>query len=177
MTTTLETLTARDIMTTDVVTVTPDMTLREAIGILDEHHISGAPVLSGRNVVGILSAADVLAFASTTSPVPEARPEAETDWEEAEPVSAYFTDLWDDAGADTVERVRAARGPEWDFLGEHTVSEAMTLGVRRVQADATLGETAAYMLHYSVHRVLVMDGQDLLGLVSTTDFLRAIASS
>lgn len=52
----------RDIMTTDVVTATPDMTLREAMAILSDKHISGAPVVDGGKVVGVFSSTDLLAY-------------------------------------------------------------------------------------------------------------------
>lgn len=51
-----------DIMTTDIATATPDMTLREAIAILADNHVGGVPVLRGEKVVGVFSAADLLAF-------------------------------------------------------------------------------------------------------------------
>ena len=51
-----------DIMTRDVLVATPDMTLREAAELFAAHHISGAPVVSGTHVVGVVSAADILDF-------------------------------------------------------------------------------------------------------------------
>lgn len=47
-------------MTKDVVTVTPDTSLRNVAKILAEKHISGVPVVDGGKVVGILSEADIL---------------------------------------------------------------------------------------------------------------------
>lgn len=55
----------RDIMTGDVVGFTPDTTLLEAIETLAERHISGAPVLSGNRLVGVLSATDILEFVAS----------------------------------------------------------------------------------------------------------------
>src|SRR5262245_8176262 len=60
-----------DIMTRDVVTVTPETSLREVIDLFTAKHISGAPVVSGHEVVGVISAADILG-------VDAARPEVET---------------------------------------------------------------------------------------------------
>ncbi|HET8712348.1 MAG TPA: CBS domain-containing protein [Gemmatimonadales bacterium] len=188
MTTTTTTLpaTVREIMTHEIVTLDPDMTLREAIGVLDAEGISGAPVVSHGTLLGVLSATDLLAFEATTSGVPTADTSRaqepavgaeEPQRDETSPVSAWFTDMWDNAGADVLERMRTAESPEWDVLSEHVVSEVMSPNVHAVQADATLAEAAAYMVDHRIHRVLVVDGARLLGIVSASDFLRAIASS
>jgi CBS domain-containing protein len=46
----------RDIMTKDVVTVRPETTLAQAVKLLTEHHIGGAPVVSDDGaLVGVIS--------------------------------------------------------------------------------------------------------------------------
>ena len=184
MTTTLDAMTVRDIVVPrELVMLSPDMTLRDAIGVLDQHRIHGAPVTAHGAVVGVLTASDILSFEVTEPPVPELRPDrgpedegdqAET-WTDDEPPSAYFTDFWDDAGADVAERFQETEGPEWDVLAEHVVSEAMSVGVRTVQVSTGLAAAAAYLLRHGIHRALVLDGDRLVGLVSAIDFLRAIA--
>ena len=57
----------RDIMTRDVLTATPDTTLRDAMALLSERHVSGAPVVDGGKVVGIFSASDLLAYLADLS--------------------------------------------------------------------------------------------------------------
>ncbi len=52
----------RDIMSRDLVSFTPETGLVDAIEVLSERHISGAPVLRGGRVVGVLSATDILEF-------------------------------------------------------------------------------------------------------------------
>lgn len=52
----------RDVMTPKVLTATPDMPLTEALALLSENHVSGAPVVDGGKVVGVFSASDLLAF-------------------------------------------------------------------------------------------------------------------
>ena len=176
--------TVRDIMTRNVVSVSPDDTLRDAIGVLDAEGISGAPVVARGTVVGVLSTSDVLSFEAGTPGVPtqddtrgqEPAVGAEEPTEdETYPVSSYFTDIWDNAGADVLERVRTTTSPEWDVLSEHVVSEAMSPGLRAVQAQASLADAASYMLHERIHRAFVMDGDRLVGVVAASDFLRAIA--
>ena len=47
-------LKVKDVMTTDVVTVTPGQTLRSAQQIMKEHHITGVPVVVGKNLAGLV---------------------------------------------------------------------------------------------------------------------------
>ena len=51
---------AEDIMTSDVVTVTPGENLKDALNILCHHHFGALPVVVGDHVVGILSTRDLL---------------------------------------------------------------------------------------------------------------------
>ncbi|MEA3247294.1 MAG: CBS domain-containing protein [Gemmatimonadota bacterium] len=55
----------RDIMTTDVVAFSPETSLLDAIETLAERHISGAPVLSGNRIVGVISGTDILEFVAS----------------------------------------------------------------------------------------------------------------
>lgn len=55
-------MTAKDIMTTEVVTVSPDTPVEELAKLLSEHKISGVPVVDAEgNVVGIATEADIIA--------------------------------------------------------------------------------------------------------------------
>jgi redox-sensitive bicupin YhaK (pirin superfamily) len=51
---------ASDIMTTPVIGVFPDMPVRDIAALLSERKISGAPVLEGGRLVGVISGADLL---------------------------------------------------------------------------------------------------------------------
>ena len=173
----------RDLMSVELVTVSPELTLRETVELFAARHIGGAPVVAEGRVLGVISASDVLAFEAVTPGVPAERPEQtewelETveDWEEGdEPAAAFFSDMWADAGADVAERFRNLGAPEWDVLAEHTVAEAMTPSVCAVSPDTELAEAARYMLRRKIHRVLVMEGGKLVGILTTTDILRAVA--
>jgi CBS domain-containing protein len=58
----------RDFMTTDLVTVTPDMDIHRAIKILLERQISGVPAIGeSGELVGILSVKDCLKIAFSAS--------------------------------------------------------------------------------------------------------------
>src|SRR5580765_497562 len=54
-------LAAADVMTKDVVTVAPDQPVREIARLLQQHRISGVPVVDEhRHVIGIVSEADLI---------------------------------------------------------------------------------------------------------------------
>jgi CBS domain-containing protein len=152
----------RSIMTGDVVTLNAQATLREAIGILRAENVSGAPVVQGGEVVGVVSVSDILDFEVDTAPVPTDTP-------------SFYSEAWDDAGVEVAEWFTSERGREWDLLGEHVVAEVMTRGVFALPPDTWIDEAAAYMMRRGIHRILVMEGKRLLGIASASDFVRAVA--
>lgn len=178
-------LRVRDIMTPHVVTLAPDATLREAIDTLVTCRIGGAPVLDGGRVVGVLSAPDVIEFESVT-PVGSRGDEGEEEgtplepaeeWSEGEDApAAFFTDLWTDDGPTVSQRIASSEGPEWDFLEDHTVAEAMSRSVCSLPESLEVSAGAQRMLAAGVQRALVVSPDDqLVGILTTTDILRAVA--
>jgi CBS domain-containing protein len=57
---------ARDVMITDVVSVSPDESVDEAARLLTFHDISGLPVCEGQRVIGVLSEADLIGKSGET---------------------------------------------------------------------------------------------------------------
>lgn len=174
----------RDIMSVDVVTVNGGATLRDAVELLAANHISGLPVMSGSEVVGVVSATDLLDFAAETPGAPRQReepleaglwPEVEI-WEDGEePPAVYFADFWEDAGAGLADRFAETDSPEWDVLEDHRVGEIMTTTLCALSPEATVRDAARYMLRAGVHRILVLDAERLVGVISTTDVMKAVA--
>ena len=168
-------------MSTDVVSVTPDLSLRAALELLAARHIGGVPVVTGGHVVGVLSMSDILSFQASNPVVPAAEPdrpvwELETpeEWREGdETPSTFFSDLWPDAGGDVLERLEQTGTPEWDLLAEHTVSEAMTRTVIAVGPGTPVRAAARRMTRFDIHRVLVLDDGKLCGVLSSMDVVRA----
>lgn len=172
-------------MTSDVATVEPEMSLRDALDILRGEEVSGAPVVQNDEVVGVVSATDILEFQATNPGVPTERRgqpewgefESPDRWEEgSEAPGAYFVDYWSNAGAELTERFESSDSPEWDRLEEHTVSEVMSRQVVAMPPGADLREAARLMLEAEVHRILVIEDGRLRGIVSTTDVVRAVAN-
>lgn len=177
-------LVLRDIMTRDVLTLGPELNLRAAIELLARHHYGGAPVVAGNEVVGVLSASDVLSLLASVPGVPGPRDEEGTALDEVETSRddgaaleepAFFAKLWDDCRVDLVERFERSECPEWDVLAEYDVAAAMTRPLLTLPSGTPVREGAEFLVRHGVHRVLVVDDGALAGIVTTTDIARAVA--
>lgn len=133
-----------NIMTRDLVTATPDMTIRDAMELLSERHVSGAPVLDGGKIVGIFSASDILEM---------------------------LADLNDMNPSLTFRHRKGRTSP----LEDVTVDEVMTRKVHSLPPDAAVEEAAMLMVEKQIHRVLVVEEDVLVGIVSTSDVAKAVA--
>ena len=146
---------ADEMMARDVVTTTPEASLREALDLMAENHVSGLPVLDRKDrCVGVVSASDILAI------------EQEHASHDDESLGSYF-----DADSHRWEHVRLAHDDE--RLEDVAVEDVMTRELVSVRPHAPMSEVARVMLENEVHRVLVVDhAQFLHGIVSALDFVQ-----
>jgi CBS domain-containing protein len=164
-------------------TLSPETTLREASELLAARHVAGAPVLAGSEVVGVVSASDLMEFAATTPGVTAEGAEMDTwvdaqddDDEEASGARASFlADAWLDGGEDVAERVAGGGVAGSNVFEEHVVAEVMSTRLVSISPCAGLRHAAEVMRRAGVHRLLVLDDGRLVGLVTATDVLRAVA--
>lgn len=56
----LRSVTAADVMTRDVITVTEDVPVKDLIHLLQERHLIRVPVVKGKTLVGIVARRDIL---------------------------------------------------------------------------------------------------------------------
>ena len=62
------------------------------------------------------------------------------------------------------------------LLKESTVRDIMTLHPLTVPPDADVREAAQQMLYADIHRLFVVDSERVVGVLSTTDIVRAVAT-
>ena len=137
-----------DVMTRNVISVSPDASYREVVDALVEHGVSAAPVVSETGeVLGIVSEADLL-------------PRIETAGEEAP------------RGA-----LRSSRHAGQKAHATHA-AELMTAPPITIGPDATISAAARAMETSRVKRLPVVDAETrLLGIVSRQDLLRIFTRS
>ena len=176
----------KDIMTRRVISVSPHLSIRDAMSLLTSRHISGAPVVVGTEIVGVVTSNDLMAFAAELPGESGGRPyqlelEASTPRDEdysgveTEPPGAFFMDLWEGDGTDVVMRFTKAAGTDCSTLDEHTVEEAMTRPpICSVPANTTLPDAAEVMRLRGIHRVLVTDAGRVVGIATATDIANAV---
>ncbi|GAB4150146.1 MAG: hypothetical protein Fur0037_18610 [Planctomycetota bacterium] len=151
-------LCAGDVMQTDLLTVDINAPLSEVERLLSEHRIGGVPVTNeaGR-VVGVISMRDLV---ERYTQDPDARPRR----------GRGFFDL------PTYELDEDLVSFEVPVEAEETAGQLMTTHVVAVDRDDPLNVVAKAMVAANVHRVLVHDGPRTVGIVSTMDLLRVLAS-
>jgi len=170
-----------DLIQRDVVAVSPDLTLRELLDVFTQREVSGAPVVSGRKVIGVISMTDIFDFREDAAGAPIGSSAPIDDLESAPrrrrgaAASEFFSELWEAAESGAVEWMKTTRDREWDLLDQYTVADAMTRNVVSQPSSATVKKAARYMLDAGIHRVLIIDDGELQGIVTTTDIVRAVA--
>jgi CBS domain-containing protein len=139
-----------DVMTREVVAVAPGASLKEAAHLLVAHRISGLPVVDrdGR-VIGVVSERDLLFKERGELGADEALPE---------PLAA----------------VAAANRRK---LEAHVVGEVMTTPAWTIEPQRTVAAAAKLLLDADVHRLPVVAGGRLVGVVSRADLVRAFTRS
>jgi CBS domain-containing protein len=133
----------RQLMTEKVLTVAPDMALRDAARTLVDHRVSGVPVVADGVVVGVLSEGDIVTKAS-----------GGTDR------GGLLTWLFDPG----VDNARIAA----KTVGEAMTAPAVTIGPKR-----PVHEAARTMVEHSINRLPVVENGMLVGIVSRADIVRA----
>lgn len=143
-----------EVMTRDVFAVAPETSLETAARLLAQKRIHGAPVLTtDGTVVGVVSLSDLV------------DPDRERGHEEGHSMYYTLSDGWAAAKGDVVE-TRGGR-----------VEEVMTPGPLTIEASASIVDASARMLHFGVHRLLVLDEGVLVGVVSMVDLVRGFLLS
>jgi CBS domain-containing protein len=134
------------VMTRDVVTVSPSMSLREVAGVLVEHGISGVPVTRDGEVVGIVSERDVLA-------------KERSDLSKPDGLLGWF--LGEDPDAEK----------HW----ARTAGDAMTAPAVTIEPWRSTASAAGIMAERGLKRLAVVHEGELVGIITRADLVRAFA--
>jgi CBS domain-containing protein len=148
-----------EIMTTDVLTLDADATIREALETLEDYAISGAPVVDGTGkCVGVFSITDLV---RRDQEVEEGQGPLAIGWYQLGAMTDVVRGLREELDGETTNR--------------EVVGDWMTRDPKSVPPDATVADAARLMADEGIHRVLIMEGPKLAGIVSSLDLVELIA--
>jgi len=165
--TTLSRATARDLMRTELVTLSPDDTIEAALAALSDAGITGAPVMGndGR-LIGALTLTDIAQPEHTDQDRVRTRP--------GESVRVVTTSVEADE-FDEEEKIENKEDYSPELLGQTLVSEWMSDRVVAVSPNASLRTVCRTLVDGDVHRVFVTENGRLIGVVSAMDVARLLA--
>lgn len=147
-------LTARDVMTKDVVTVTLETSIRELAGLITAHRIGSIPVLDSEgNLVGIVTESDLI--------------EQDKSFHIPTVISLF----------DWVIYLESEKKFEKELkrMTARTVGEICSREVLTVAPETPVSEIADIMTNRKIHAVPVMEEGKLVGIVSRIDLIRSMA--
>ena len=143
----------KDIMTTDLITVNPDMDISRAAKILFDNRINGVPVVDDSGcLVGILCQSDLITQQKKL------------------PIPTIFTFL------DGLIRLTSTKQIEKQVrkIAALTVSDAMTPKPVTVRPDTGVETVAALMVDKNFHTLPVVEDSRLVGIIGKEDVLRTV---
>ena len=149
-------LTARDIMSPNVIRVSQAMDLRDLAKLLLSKGITGAPVVDeDGNLTGVVSQTDLIYYNLTR------------DDELVLP-----SDFYQHA---RVEGRHLPTGFQIEDINTGTVADVMTPVVHAVTEGTTVTAVARLMTRRHIHRIIVRKGRRAVGIISALDVLGAMS--
>jgi len=146
-------LTVKDIMKTDIISVSPETEITHATKLLLENHINGVPVIDqNEKIVGIICQSDVIAQQKKL------------------PIPSFFSFLDGFISLSSMKNLEK----EVKKISAVTVSQAMTPNPVTVGPDTSIEVVAALMVDSNYHTIPVVEGGKLVGIVGKEDVLRTL---
>ena len=143
----------KDIMTKELITVSPDTEIVHATKLLLENRINGVPVTDETGkLVGILCQSDLIAQQKQL------------------PIPSFFTFLNGLIALTSMKQFEK----QVQKIAATTVAQAMTPSPVAVRPDTGIEKVAALMVDNNFHTIPVVDEGKLVGIVGKEDILRTL---
>ncbi len=151
----MRTLTAKDVMNPEVLTVRDDLSVAALAEFLVDNEISGAPVEDADGqLVGVVSLHDLAAWEMGGDVALPERSQPE-----------FYLRGWEERwNPEDLVGLRVAETGR-------TVGEIMTPTILAIDEEATIPQVAQKMIDGHVHRLLVTRERRVVGIITTTDLL------
>jgi CBS domain-containing protein len=146
----------RDIMTTEIITVSPETDIAQATSILLKNHINGMPVVDEKGqLVGILCQSDLITQ-QKRFPLPT--------------IFTFLDGLFSFTSTKALEK-------EIHKIAATTVADAMTRNPVFLKPDSPIEEAASLMVEKHYHTIPVVENGRLVGVLGKEDVLKILVGS
>lgn len=155
-------LSVEQIMQSNPRTVSPNMSLVNLERLFLSTRFTGFPVVNGDHLIGIISRSDIIRSLATE----RSRAEQLSDFS----CGAQLPDV--ESPGQSIETTAARVGVR---LAKQCVEDAMVRNVVSIESSEPLQNLARLMFDGHFHRLPVVNGDRLVGLITTMDLVQAIA--
>jgi len=146
-------LKVRDIMTTGLITISPEAEILQAAKVLLGNHINGIPVVDeAGKLVGILCQSDLIAQQKRI-PIPS--------------VFTFMDGVFSTSSAKQIEK-------QIQKIAAITVAQAMTPDPVFVEPGMSIEVVASLMVDNGFHTIPVLEEEKLVGVVGKEDILKTL---
>ncbi len=146
----------KDIMTSDVISVSPETEILQAARIMVEKRINGLPVLDGTGkLVGILCQSDLVAQQKNV------------------PIPSLFSLMDGFMPLTSLKKIEK----EVEKIAAFTVAQAMTRKPVFVSPETSIEDVASLMVDRNFHTLPVIEDNRLVGIVGKEDVLKTLLPS
>ena len=155
-------LSVEKIMQSNPKTVSPDMTLVNLESLFLSTRFTGFPVVKEDRLIGVISRSDIIRSLVTER-------------SRSEQLCDFYSGAQLQNPDDPAESLEATAAQVGVRLAELRVEDAMVRNVVSINSSESLQHLAQLMLEGHFHRLLVVNGDKLVGLITSMDLVRAIA--
>ncbi|MEW5937961.1 MAG: CBS domain-containing protein [Candidatus Thermoplasmatota archaeon] len=148
----------RELMTKEVIALSPEDEVNRAIELFAKHHISGCPVIEDSAVVGILSETDIMkALKAVMQPMRLVYPSLSL-------VSVAFVE--EETGKEVMAALKS--------VASSKVSALMRKNVITIDPESTIEDAIKLMSRADINRIPVVKDGVLVGIITRFDVIKGL---
>ncbi|MEE8260054.1 MAG: CBS domain-containing protein [Nitrospinaceae bacterium] len=149
-------ITAKEVMTEEVITVTKDTSIKDLSDLFIKHKVNGFPVVDeDGQLIGIVTEKNLI--------------EQNKNLHIPTVIALFDAVIYLESGKKFEEEVKRFNATQ--------VKDIYTSNVVTVSSDANIHEIASMMAEKSVHSIPVVDDKKILGIIGKLDIIKGLAQS
>jgi CBS domain-containing protein len=160
-------VTAADVMHSPVACAHPDDTLKKLEGQFEDKHISGMPVVENGVMIGIVTQDDLIRIPAMMDAM------SRYVYGEMQSDGPVMSGDADDEDGDGVPDNLSFRGQ----IPNMQVREAMARSVVSCAPSTPLEDVMGKMVQHHIHRIVVVDQEKPIGIISTLDVMKELTGT